>query len=126
MIREGLVLVQHRWRRAGWVYEFPGGAVDPGESPEDAAVRELEEETGLNGCQLLARVTAQNDVGGVIDFIVMSLTSSAEPRMTDDARRQTFYWLRPGDIPVETFPGADATFIHDHLPQFTACVEGQI
>ncbi|MEM8552721.1 MAG: NUDIX domain-containing protein [Pseudomonadota bacterium] len=38
------VLVRHTYA-AGW--HFPGGAVDPGESARQAAVRELQEETGL-------------------------------------------------------------------------------
>lgn len=29
-----------------WVYEIPGGGADPGEDPQDAAIRELKEETG--------------------------------------------------------------------------------
>jgi 8-oxo-dGTP diphosphatase len=36
------------------LWEFPGGKIQPGESPEDAAVRECLEETGL-----LARVTGR-------------------------------------------------------------------
>ncbi|MGW1771307.1 NUDIX hydrolase [Streptomyces sp. NPDC002104] len=38
-----VLLVDHRWR--GWV--APGGKVDEGETPREAAVREVFEETGL-------------------------------------------------------------------------------
>lgn len=38
-----VLLVKHRWR--GWVP--PGGTVEPGESPREAAGRELLEETGV-------------------------------------------------------------------------------
>ena len=31
-----------------WVYNFPAGLIDPGETPEVAAARELKEETGLD------------------------------------------------------------------------------
>ena len=31
-----------------WVFNFPAGLIDPGETPEVAAKRELMEETGLN------------------------------------------------------------------------------
>lgn len=43
------LLVDREFRLAvgDWVYNFPAGLIDPGERPEESAVRELREETGL-------------------------------------------------------------------------------
>jgi 8-oxo-dGTP diphosphatase len=46
---EAAVLLVHRPAYDDWT--FPKGKVDPGESDEDCAVREVEEETGLH-CEL--------------------------------------------------------------------------
>lgn len=49
-LREGHVLLQRQYRYPvrSWQWELPGGFVDPGETPEEAAVRELKEETGYS------------------------------------------------------------------------------
>jgi 8-oxo-dGTP diphosphatase len=47
--RDGHVLVVHRPRYDDWT--LPKGKLDPGESDEQAALREVEEETGLR-CRL--------------------------------------------------------------------------
>jgi 8-oxo-dGTP diphosphatase len=50
-VREGSILVARRAddQHAGGAWEFPGGKVESGEEPADAALRELREETGLRG-----------------------------------------------------------------------------
>lgn len=47
--RGGRILMQKRRadRAHGGLWEFPGGKVEPGESPESALIREIEEELGL-------------------------------------------------------------------------------
>ncbi|MEV4708135.1 NUDIX hydrolase [Actinoplanes sp. NPDC049316] len=50
-----VLLVHHPWR--GWVP--PGGQVEPGETPREAARRELREETGVDA-ELLVRPAAVN------------------------------------------------------------------
>ncbi|MBO6300611.1 MAG: NUDIX domain-containing protein [Lachnospiraceae bacterium] len=44
------ILLNREFRLAPgkWVYNFPAGLIDPGEMPEEAAERELREETGLH------------------------------------------------------------------------------
>lgn len=41
-----LMLWRHRWIMDSWVWELPGGYVDPDEDPAVTAAREVEEETG--------------------------------------------------------------------------------
>ncbi len=47
---QGHFFIQRRRPGGAWgnLWEFPGGRVEPGESPQDAAVRELFEETGFS------------------------------------------------------------------------------
>ena len=42
-----LVSREFRMAMAQWIYSFPAGLIDPGETPEESAKRELWEETGL-------------------------------------------------------------------------------
>jgi 8-oxo-dGTP pyrophosphatase MutT (NUDIX family) len=48
VVERGRVLLiwRHRFITDTWGWEIPGGAIDPGEEPADAAARETEEETG--------------------------------------------------------------------------------
>jgi 8-oxo-dGTP diphosphatase len=45
-LSQGVLIVHNRWRK---VWELPGGFMEPGETPEEGALREFEEETGLRG-----------------------------------------------------------------------------
>ena len=47
LIEDGKVALIERHRAGKHYYVFPGGGADDGETPEQAAIREMEEETGL-------------------------------------------------------------------------------
>lgn len=50
--REVLLIRQYRYAAGGYIHEVPAGKLDPGESPEICAARELEEETGKRAGRL--------------------------------------------------------------------------
>ena len=52
---EGKIILvrQHRWGTDAQSLEIPGGLVDPGESPIEAAGRELREETGYDAASIV-------------------------------------------------------------------------
>ena len=48
-----VVIEQYRYTLDEWMLEFPAGAIDDGESSEEAAKRELEEDTGYVSDKLI-------------------------------------------------------------------------
>ncbi len=100
------------------VFEFPGGSVDAGESGEQAAIRELWEETGLKNLELVGSHKAKNEFGGDIYYVVLNAVADSEPQMTDPSRQQTFHWLERSKIPLEDFYNADVAFIERSLARY--------
>lgn len=120
VVRDNKVLLQRRFRtNKGMVFEFPGGAVDSNESGTEAAIRELWEETELNGLEVLGSHVLRNEYGGEIHYVVMAADSSDEPKATDSERQQEFYWLRVSEIPIQHFFRADVEFILNSLELYT-------
>jgi 8-oxo-dGTP pyrophosphatase MutT (NUDIX family) len=60
-VGQALLLVRSSYRKE---WNFPGGTVRRGETPEEAAQRELAEEIGLAGCSL----SAAGDARGIWDW----------------------------------------------------------
>lgn len=48
-VRDGRILMVKTLRRGGFVWELPGGGIETSETPQEAALRELKEESGLDG-----------------------------------------------------------------------------
>ena len=49
VMREDKILMVKTFRFNRYIFELPGGGIEMGESPEEAAIRELKEECGLDG-----------------------------------------------------------------------------
>jgi 8-oxo-dGDP phosphatase len=60
-----LLMWRHRFVQDRWGWELPGGLIDEGEEPVEAAVRELEEETGYRAGRVEHLVTFEPMVGMV-------------------------------------------------------------
>ena len=69
IFRDGTILVCREFRYAinDYCYEFPAGLIDPGETVEQAAIRELSEETGLKVEEILAVLPAGYSSAGMTD-----------------------------------------------------------
>lgn len=94
-------------------WEFPGGKLEPGESPEEALARELYEELGIQA-RIDGRVTRIRHNyrhGGAVDlqfFIVREFTGELENRIFEQLK-----WVRLEDLPGYDFLAADRELVRD-------------
>ena len=97
MVRDGEVCLVHRPRYDDWT--LPKGKLDPGESFEDAAVREVWEETGLRcrlGAELeTARYRDHKDRPKVVRYWRMEI--EADEGFTPDDEVDELRWVAPAE-----------------------------
>jgi 8-oxo-dGTP diphosphatase len=112
-IGTNIVLIERRNFPLGWA--LPGGFVDVGERVEDAAVRELREETTLD-VELRALLGVYSrpdrDPRGHTVTIVYVGRAHGEPRAADDAKG---IGLFPPDAPPAPLAFDHAEIIADYL-----------
>ncbi len=107
VIDDGRVLVGQRDSRAedaAGLHEFPGGKVEPGESPGAAAARETLEEAGIT-----VRVGAVLDAttGSARSGPIEILFFGAEPLDAAALPRPPFVWVAIADLAKLSFPPAN-------------------
>ena len=111
---DGRVLLAQRpeGKQMAGLWEFPGGKVDPGETPEAALIRELREELGIDvAASCLAPFTfashAYPDFHLLMPLYVCRKWSGVP--MAREGQRLT--WVRPARLAEYPMPPADKPLI---------------
>ena len=111
---DGRVLLAQRpeGRSLAGLWEFPGGKVEPGESPEAALIRELKEELGIDTWKsCLAPLTFASHAYESF-HLLMPLFACRRWEGTPIAQEgQTLAWVRPERLRGYPMPPADLPLI---------------
>lgn len=75
VIRDDKILMIETFRWGRQIFELPGGGIEEGESPEEAAVRELWEECGLKG-QVKRPLNTMHCMNGSKEYVFLVEVSS--------------------------------------------------
>jgi 8-oxo-dGTP pyrophosphatase MutT (NUDIX family) len=96
-VRDGKVLLIKHKKLGLWL--APGGHIDEGETPDEAALRELKEETGLDA-DFIVPVRGPNPADGKVEFLHPPLHVQAEEIPAHNHHVDFIYALRarPGDV----------------------------
>ena len=117
IVEDGRLLLIRRGRGpAQGEWSVPGGRVESGEMLAEAVVRELAEETGLEGVcgELIGWVerVGEEHHHVILDFAVTLLDPDAEPVAGDDAEEVA--WVPLHDVAEVQLVEGLAEFLHDH------------
>jgi 8-oxo-dGTP diphosphatase len=110
---EASVLLQHRaaWSHHGDTWGLPGGARDSHETPEQAALREAVEESGLDVAQVTVTGEWVDDHGGWSYTTVLARADSELEASAVTLESVAFRWVpknEVNDLPLH--PGFAATW----------------
>ena len=97
----------------GLKWEFPGGKLEPGESPEEALRRELDEELGIQASigTRIAHLRHTYRSGGAVDlqfFAVHSFEGEMVNHIFEEVR-----WVPLRELPEFDFLAADRDLVRD-------------
>ena len=115
-MRGGRVLACRRTSPAhlAGLWEFPGGKVEPGETDEQALVRELREELGVES-EVGGRLGPELDLGGTaVMRVYWASLVSGEPSLNDHDEHR---WLGPDELDDVPWIPADAPVLHELADQ---------
>lgn len=111
---EGRVLLARRppGKSMAGLWEFPGGKVDPGETPEAALVRELKEELGIDTWKsCLAPLTFASHAYETFHLLMPLFACRRWDGIPSPREGQELAWVRPNQLRDYPMPPADLPLI---------------
>jgi 8-oxo-dGTP diphosphatase len=112
--RDGRVLLAQRppGKSMAGLWEFPGGKVEPGETPEAALIRELQEELGINTwASCLAPLTFASHAYADFHLLMPLFACRKWEGIPQGKEGQTLAWARATDLRDYPMPPADIPLI---------------
>ncbi len=111
---DGRVLIAQRpqGKAMAGLWEFPGGKIEPGETPEDTLIRELREELGITvKAACLAPFTFASHTYDAFHLLMPLFICRRWDGTAQPLHHAALKWVRPRDMGSYAMPAADLPLI---------------